>query len=342
MISLRRSLLAWYHENRRPLPWRENVSPYRTWISEIMLQQTTVAAVVPYYQRFLARFPDASTLADAPEEEVMRLWAGLGYYSRARNLHAAAKRIKAEGFPQTLEGVLDLPGVGRYTAGAICSIALDQPTPLVDGNVSRVFSRLFLENDVKEHWTLAEELVDRDAPGDWNQALMELGATICAPENPKCGACPVASFCAAKKSDRVAEFPAPKKRPEFIPLSWTLLRVEKAGKLLLWKRGSTERFLKGHWSLPAPKDLGMEPGEKLGSVKGTITHHKITIAVHRAEAPPKLPPQAAWVPVGASRERIVSSLLARCLSMPIIRARAPKSSMKMELRLSKSPTSPVK
>lgn len=334
-MSLQNALLAWYRKNRRDLPWRENVSPYRTWISEIMLQQTTVAAVVPYYKRFLSRFPDASALADAPEEEVMRLWAGLGYYSRARNMHAAAKKIKAGGFPMTPEGVLGLPGVGRYTAGAICSIALGLPEPLVDGNVSRVFSRLFLENDVKEHWKKAEELVDRKSPGDWNQALMELGATLCSPENPKCGACPAASFCGAQKAGRVAEFPAPKKRLEFIALTWTFLRIERAGRLLLWKRGAEERLLKGHWSLPEPRHIGAEPGEKLGVVKGTITRHKIAIAVHRAAAPRKLPAGALWVPVGESRERIVSSLLARCLSIPIIRASARKSSLK-------TATSPVK
>jgi A/G-specific adenine glycosylase len=312
-LTLQSRLLDWYRKNRRDLPWRENISPYRTWISEIMLQQTTVAAVVPYYERFLARFPDASVLADAPEEEVMKLWAGLGYYSRARNLHAAAKRIKAEGFPKTPEGVLDLPGVGRYTAGAICSIALNLPEPLVDGNVSRVFSRLFLENDVKEHWIKAAQLVDRKSPGDWNQALMELGATLCAPENPKCGACPLTTHCAAFKSGRVAEFPAPKKRPEFKELAWTFLWIEKEGEVLLWKRGDDERFLKGHWSLPESRHLDLAGEEKLARVKGTITNHKIAIDVLRAPSPRRLPTSAQWVEKGEAPERIVSSLLARCL-----------------------------
>lgn len=310
-MTLQRALLAWYRRNRRDLPWRKDVSPYRTWVSEIMLQQTTVAAVLPYYERFLARFPDAAALADAPEEEVLKHWAGLGYYSRARNLHAAAKRIKAEGFPTTYEGVLDLPGVGRYTAGAICSIALGLPAPLVDGNVSRVFSRLFMENDVKAHWRLAAELVDPAAPGDWNQALMELGATVCAPAAPRCEACPLTAFCAARKAGRVSEFPAPAKRKAFVELAWTLLWIEKDGKALLWKRGADERFLKNHWSLPEARHLDAAPGALLRRVKGTITHHKITIEVRRAAAPRRLPPQAAWS--AQPREKLVSSLLLRCL-----------------------------
>ena len=206
---MRAALLRWYRRVRRDMPWRREVSPYRTWISEIMLQQTTVAAVTPKYEAFLKAFPDVRALARAPEDAVLKRWAGLGYYSRARNLRRAAREIveKHGGqFPSNFDDVLALPGVGRYTAGAILSIAFSQPHPVVDGNVIRVYARLFglrgRAKDpafVKEIWARAAPLVPKSAPGDWNQALMELGATVCTPESPSCGACPVAKDCVALK-----------------------------------------------------------------------------------------------------------------------------------------------
>lgn len=310
---MKRALLAWYDRAQRRLPWRVGVTPYRTWVSEIMLQQTTVATVIPYYERFLKRFPDVESLAAADEAEVLKLWAGLGYYSRARNLHAAARRIAAEGFPDTFEGVLDLPGVGRYTAGAILSIAFAKPYPVLDGNVMRVFARWFaIETDVKkttaELWEKAASLVDAARPGDWNQALMELGATVCVPEAPLCGACPVSRWCEARKRGLQDRLPVPAERREPVDLVWTCLWIEKDGKVLLWKRAEAERFLKGHWSLPEARHLKAKPGAKLRTVRHTITHHRITLDVHRAEPPAKLPAASEWVKRSELKDRLVSSL----------------------------------
>ena len=315
---MKRALLRWYDREKRPLPFRENVSPYRTWVSEIMLQQTTMAAVLPAYARFLARFPGVAALAAAPEEEVLKLWAGLGYYSRARNLHRAAKEIMSRHrgvFPDTFEAVLDLPGIGRYTAGAILSIAFGKPYPVLDGNVMRVFSRLFaLEDDIKDPrtvkalWERAERLLHRERPGDWNQALMELGATVCQPESPKCGACPVASDCEARAKGIQDRLPVTGAKRAPVDLAWTCLWIEDGGKLLLWKRAESERFLKGHWALPEARHLRSKPGALVKTAKHTITHHRISVEVRRAAAPARLPPRAQWVPRDALRERLVSSL----------------------------------
>ena len=205
----RESLLTWFHQNRRDLPWRKNRDPYRVWISEVMLQQTRVATVIPYYENFLARFPDVKSLASAAEEEVLRLWSGLGYYSRARNLQKAAQQLVAKyrgEFPREREELLDLPGIGEYTASAILSIAFDDQHAALDGNVARVVSRLkAVRGDLREtnRWRElqdgADKLLAREAAGDWNQAMMELGATMCTPRSPKCLLCPVAQFCEARK-----------------------------------------------------------------------------------------------------------------------------------------------
>lgn len=315
---MKRALLAWYDRVKRDMPWRREVSAYRTWISEIMLQQTTVATVTPYFGRFLDRFPTIQSLAAAPEEDVLKMWAGLGYYSRARNLRRAAQKIVAEHggrFPDSYEAVLDLPGIGRYTAGAILSIAFGKPYPVLDGNVIRVFSRLFaIEDDVKKTatvkalWARAEELVDRERPGDWNQALMELGATVCAPESPRCGGCPLARYCEARKRGLQERLPATPARREPIDLSWTCLWIERDGRVLLWKRSDDERFLRGHWSLPEARHLPVPAGERLKTVRHTITHHRITLDVRRAQAPARLPSGAEWVERSRVRERLVSSL----------------------------------
>src|SRR5271168_1959357 len=205
----RKSLLGWFREFQRDLPWRRDKDAYRVWLSEIMLQQTRVAAVIPYYERFLARFPSVQALAEAPAEEVLRFWSGLGYYSRARNLQRAARIIAAEHagkFPERESDVLALPGIGAYTAAAILSIAFDQQHAVLDGNVARVLARIFaLRGDLREpaRWRELQRraglLLESAAPGDWNQAMMELGATICTPRAPQCLECPVAKCCAARK-----------------------------------------------------------------------------------------------------------------------------------------------
>jgi A/G-specific adenine glycosylase len=209
LAKFRKQLLDWFRQFQRDLPWRRSKDPYRIWISEIMLQQTRVAAVIPYYELFLERFPDVHALAKAPEEEVLRLWSGLGYYTRARNLQKAAQQIVAEHggvFPKNEDDVLALPGIGAYTAAAILSIALDEKKAVLDGNVARVIARIeAIRGDLREakRWQLlqknADQLLDPKSPGDWNQALMELGAMICTPSSPQCLLCPVAQFCEARK-----------------------------------------------------------------------------------------------------------------------------------------------
>jgi A/G-specific adenine glycosylase len=323
-VTLQRALLAWYDAHKRPMPWRDRVTPYRTWVSEIMLQQTTVAAVTPKYERFIARFPDIKTLAAASEDEVLEMWAGLGYYTRARNLRKAAREIVSSHggvFPDDFAAVLGLPGVGRYTAGAIASIAFGKPHPVLDGNVARVFARWFaLEDDVKAPstqkalWARAEELLDRSRPGDWNQALMELGATVCLPESPRCGACPVADRCEARERGTQDALPNTGKKKQPVDLSWTCLWIEDAGRVLLWRRAQTERFLRGHWALPEARHLrGAKAGALLKTVRHTITHHRITLEVRRAAAPRALPAGAQWVEAGRLKERLVSSLWLKCL-----------------------------
>jgi A/G-specific adenine glycosylase len=215
---VRKRLLAWFRQFQRDLPWRRTRDPYRIWLSEIMLQQTRVAAVIPYYERFLERFPDVRALAEAPQEEVLRLWSGLGYYSRARNLQKAAQEIAAKHhgkFPRDFDEVLALPGIGQYTAAAILSIAYDAKRAVLDGNVARVLARLgAIRGDLREakRWRNLQEnadsLLDPKSPGEWNQAMMELGATVCAPRAPQCLLCPIAKVCRARQlglADRLPE-----------------------------------------------------------------------------------------------------------------------------------------
>jgi A/G-specific adenine glycosylase len=222
MRLLRTRLLAWFRQFKRELPWRRDADPYRVWLSEIMLQQTRVAAVIPYFERFLEHFPDVRVLAEAPEEEVLRLWSGLGYYSRARNLQSAAKQIVAKHdgtFPRDAVAALELAGIGRYTVAAILSIAYGTEMAVLDGNVARVIARLdAVRGDLHEggRWKAlqasADELLDRKSPGDWNQAMMELGATICTPRAPQCLVCPVAQFCKARQLGSQDLIPEKRKR----------------------------------------------------------------------------------------------------------------------------------
>src|SRR2546428_6078609 len=209
LSTFRKQLLGWFRQFQRDLPWRHTKDPYRVWVSEIMLQQTRVAAAIPYYERFLHRFPDVHSLAAAPQEEVLRLWSGLGYYSRARNLHKAAQQIVAKHrglFPARLDDALALPGIGNYTAAAILSIAFGEKFAVLDGNVARVLARLGpIRGDLREsqRWQKlqkkADHLLEPKSPGDWNQAVMELGATLCTPKSPRCLLCPVAQFCEGRK-----------------------------------------------------------------------------------------------------------------------------------------------
>lgn len=222
--NFRSRLLEWFRKFQRDLPWRRSNDPYTIWISEIMLQQTRVAAVIPYYQRFLARFPDVYALAEAPEEDVLRVWSGLGYYSRARNLRKAAQQIVARHggqFPRDEEAILALPGIGRYTLAAISSIAFGAEKAVLDGNVARVLSRLGAirgglgESRARQSLqTTAAALLDPSSPGDWNQAMMELGAMVCTPCAPRCLLCPVAKFCRAKSMGDPEAYPEKRKKRE--------------------------------------------------------------------------------------------------------------------------------
>ena len=256
-----RALLGWYDRAARDLPWRRTHDPYAIWVSEAMLQQTTVETVVPYYTRFLSRYPDAASLASAGDDALLAVWSGLGYYRRARLLKTAAGRIvERHGgrVPSRLEEIRALPGVGRYTAGAIASIAFGVRTPVVDGNVVRVLSRLFAispkprssETAIRDEiWRLADALVPAARPGDWNQALMELGATLCRPARPACGACPLARECAALAEGDPARYPPPRKRPAVVRASAALVVIERGGRILLIRRPGTE-LLGGLWELP--------------------------------------------------------------------------------------------
>jgi A/G-specific adenine glycosylase len=228
LASFRKQLLAWFRQFQRDLPWRRSKDPYRIWISEIMLQQTRVAAMIPYYERFLAHFPNVRALAEAPQEEVLRLWSGLGYYSRARNLQKAAQQIVAlhgGEFPKEEKAAMSLSGIGPYTGAAILSIAFDAKHAVLDGNVARVLARLgAVRGELREsrRWqslqATAQELLDPKVSGDWNQAMMELGAMVCTPRAPQCLLCPVAKFCRARQSGDPESFPEKRKKREAVQI----------------------------------------------------------------------------------------------------------------------------
>jgi A/G-specific adenine glycosylase len=257
--ALRRRLMQWHGRSARSLPWRAPCDPYRVWLSEIMLQQTTVAAVIPYYERFLRRFPDVHSLAAADEQAVLSEWEGLGYYSRARNLHRAAKLVAVEldgEFPDTVEGLLKLPGVGRYTAGAIVSFAFDRPAPIVEANTLRLYSRLMGdEGDPRSSagqvrlWQFAEAILPRSRAGEFNQALMDLGATVCTVSDPKCDECPLQSLCRAFLAGRQREIPRPRSRPDVTTLFEFAFAVRNDDRWLVRKRASNERW-GGLWDFP--------------------------------------------------------------------------------------------
>jgi A/G-specific adenine glycosylase len=294
--SLHADLLAWYARQKRELPWRKSRDPYRIWLSEIMLQQTRVETVIPYYERFLSHFPTVGDLAAAPLDTVTNLWAGLGYYSRARNLHAAASQVMERHgglFPRSLDALLALKGVGSYTAAAIASIAFRAPHVALDGNLERVFARILASrDDPKSKFgrgplaALGNELVMMGHPGEVNQAVMDLSSAICLPKNPRCGACPIQDHCAAKRLGIQAELPKKKAKPEKVLLQANAWAVVAGSDLLLARRRSGS-WLAGMWDLPwhveleranrAPPSFGEERAAT--SVSRTITKHKITFFV---------------------------------------------------------------
>jgi A/G-specific adenine glycosylase len=313
----RRRLVKWYDLHRRDLPWRElapgsdHPDPYHVLVSEAMLQQTQVATVIPYFNRFLRQFATVQALAAADEQAVLRLWQGLGYYSRARNLRAAARRI-VDHFdgrvPAEPEQLLNLPGVGRYTAGAVASIAFGRRVPILDGNVMRVLARLdCIETDPRQKstqqhlWIRAQEVLPRQRVGDFNSALMELGATVCTPRNPQCLICPVRAHCQAAASGKQASIPPPRRRgPTPLEKRWTYC-IEHEGRWLIEQRPMTGRWA-GLWQFvtldsPRPFDLPISDPRLLGTVRHALTHRRYEFVVHRACLSGSLPPagRRIWV-----------------------------------------------
>jgi A/G-specific adenine glycosylase len=342
--ELHDALTRWYRATRRDLPWRRTRDPYAIWISEAMLQQTRVETVVPYYERFLAALPDVRALAAASEERVVGLWSGLGYYSRARALRRAAQAIVTDHggrMPTTRADWLALPGVGPYTAGAVCSIALGLPEPLVDGNVARVLARWFeLEEPVgssglqQRCWARAEELMPGPDgsldPGDWNQALMELGARLCTARSPACETCPVRPGCAASASGRVAELPRPRPRRAPVEVELEMLLAEQPGAVLLVRRPERGRMA-GLWELPTreisapgrahlwpeswPEGLGLVPGRELARLTHAITHHRVRASLRASRSPGDVLPGAglAWVDEASLEDLPLTGLTRKAL-----------------------------
>jgi A/G-specific adenine glycosylase len=307
-MEISRRLLAWYKKNKRDLPWRKTRDPYRIWVSEIMLQQTRVETVIPYYERFLKRYPDVRSLARAPLDDVLKAWENLGYYSRARHLHEAARVVVNRfggAIPCTKDQLLQLPGVGAYTAGAVLSIAFDNPCAAVDGNVIRVIARLFgIEKPVdgkemkKKIEGIAQQLVPSVEPGHYNQALMDLGSGVCTPRGPDCTACPLAGVCVARAKKIQEAIPA-KKKTAAVPHRESVAAVlcNDAGEILMVKRPQ-QGLLGGLWSFPgsalaegdAPaaklrkalrEELGLKvvAGKELFRVEHGYSHFSITVRV---------------------------------------------------------------
>jgi len=275
-------LLRWFDQHKRDLPWRHDRDPYRVWVSEIMLQQTRVAAVVDHYKRFLLRFPTLEKLAGARETSVLAAWSGLGYYRRARMLHAAAKRVvNGSGrFPPTAAQLRELPGIGRYTAAAIASIAFNEPVAVVDGNVERVIERLWGNRIAGEAvWLTAQEMLSHERPGDFNQAMMELGATLCVPRHPKCSECPVMGMCATR-GELLAREPGIRQKKREI--NYALDR--RNGSIFLVKRPATASLMPGMWELPEIAGAQVKTRPDL-TLRHSITVTDYHVGVLEGEAP---------------------------------------------------------
>src|ERR1700674_1250989 len=350
LATFRKQLLGWFRQFQRNLPWRRTKNPYHIWLSEIMLQQTRVAAAIPYYERFLQRFPDVHALAAAPQEEVLRLWSGLGYINRARNLQKAAHQNVAKHrgfFPTRLDDALALPGIGNYTAAAILSIAFGEKYAVLDGNVARVLSRLgAIHGDLREssRWQelqkTADCLLEPESPGDWNQAVMELGATLCTPKSPQCLLCPVAQFCEGRKLGIAESLPEKRKKRATVEVTLAAaVFADGKGQTLLFPppKNTKEKALADHvptlvsrmWHFPTLSVTG-EPAAKLianlhklipgvrdhkwqlvpaGKVRHAVTYRAITLLPFLINVK-KLPriPGARQVPIGDISSLPVSNL----------------------------------
>jgi A/G-specific adenine glycosylase len=288
--TFQKQLLAWFRAHQRDLPWRRSRDAYRIWVAEVMLQQTRIAAVMPYYHRFLARFATVRSLARAHGAQVLKLWSGLGYYSRARNLHRAAKIIVAQHeskFPRTLDAALELPGIGTYTAAAVLSIAYDVPLAVLDGNVARVLARITaIHGDLRapNNWralmAAAQNLLATQAPGDWNQSLMELGEVICTPQSPRCAECPVASHCRAYAQGLTNKIPAPRRKraPVQMKIAAAILRDPRGRTLLLQDPGAHDKVLFSRmWQFPAVEIKRHAKAELEAHLRSTLAITKISL-----------------------------------------------------------------
>ncbi len=320
---IRRKLLDWYRRVRRPLPWRATSDPYRIWVSEVMLQQTRVVAVVPYYERFINRFPDVKSLAEAPEQELLACWSGLGYYSRARNLQRSAQIVvEMGGFPENFKRIRSLPGIGDYTAAAIASIAFGLPHAALDGNVLRVLSRLSNDaGDIRARETrerisaLASRLLDRKNPGDFNQAMMELGATVCTPKRPQCLLCPLSPECDALAAGRHNELPVKLRRVQMVQSEYTLLLVRRNGCFLLRQRHTNSGKLAGFWEAPCMADLpAARVGREIGRFKHSIMHHEYRVTVRFASVV-KCPPGFRWIGAGTLEQLPLTTATKKALKL---------------------------
>ena len=317
-MSLQKSILRWFRKNARPLPWRKRYGPYEVWVSEIMLQQTQVETMLPYFERWMRTFPTLKRLAKSPEKKVLKVWEGLGYYSRARNLHASAKEIvrKYDGvFPADYEAIRALKGVGRYTAGAIASIAFNEERPIVDGNVLRVLSRVYsvkkpidVEKNKDLFWGLQESLIPKGEARFFNQALMELGALVCTAKNPQCLVCPIQTNCTAFQKNRVLDYPVRQRRKSPVKVDAAAVLFLKKNKVLIRRRPLGE-IMGGLWEFPEwklAKDAALTADEiqkhtlaslrsefsfkpenlrPLAEIKRNYTHHLETLRVFSAIVP---------------------------------------------------------
>lgn len=337
------ALLGWYRRNKRDLPWRRTRDSYRVWVSEVMLQQTTVKTALPHYESFLERFATLAELAAAGEEGVLAAWSGLGYYHRARNLHRGARHVverHAGRFPKTLEAALAVPGVGLYTASAVLSIAYGVPLPVVDGNVRRVLARLFALRGPRwrkdgPYYDKAEAVLDRDSPGDWNQALMELGATVCTPRQPACPVCPLRAQCRARELGQQERLPEGRARREPVAVTVAAAVVEKDGRVLLVRRAEG-RLMGGFWEVPQTSlesqglpDLARElrerhgldvvPGALAVLARHAITFRRIRVEGYRARLRRQLsadsdqfrwvaPEEVASLPVSSMTRKVLAGL----------------------------------
>ena len=303
ILVFRRALLDWYQANKRDLPWRQNRDPYRVWLSEVMLQQTRVAAAIDHYREFLRLFPTIEKLAAARESKVLAAWSGLGYYRRARMLHAAAKVIIRERggkFPRNAADLRDLPGVGRYTAAAIASIAFGEAVAVVDGNVERVLSRLLGKEIGKEDaWRVAGKLLDPPHPGDFNQAMMELGATVCTPRAPSCQYCPVSVFCATRGEIALQKKSMPQRKREIHCALFYRGRNGHSTHILLVQRARDSSLMAGMWELPQVEAMNGEVEADSSQLAFTLRHSitvtDYTVRVWRIAGSEPRPLRGKWI-----------------------------------------------